>query len=88
MTTWEWIGFAFVLSIAVSSLIFVTVCCMRSPQISRDEENELLQDALYHSGYDWEDCIDCGGPPHDEQCRFWKLRHLFPLWFEGQEEQE
>ena len=51
-----------------------------------EEENDLLQDALYHSGYDWDDCIDCGGPPHDEHCRFWKLRHLFPLWFEGQED--
>ena len=48
-----------------------------------EEENELLQDALYHSGYDWTDCIDCGGPPHNEYCRFWKLRHLFPLWFEA-----
>jgi len=32
-----------------------------------------LMDALYHSGYDPEDCIDCGGPPHNEWCRFWKL---------------
>ena len=49
-------------------------------------ENEKLQDAIYHSGYDWDDCIDCGGPPHNEYCRFWKLRHLFPLWFERQGE--
>jgi len=47
-----------------------------------EAENAALVDALYHSGYDPEDCIDCGGPPHNEQCRFWKLRHLFPTWFE------
>ena len=54
----------------------------KSHRRSLKRENEQLQDALYHSGYDWTDCIDCGGPPHNEHCRFWKLRHLFPLWFE------
>ena len=42
-------------------------------------ENEALLDALVHSGYDPEDCIDCGGPPHNEHCRFWKVRHLLPF---------
>lgn len=39
-------------------------------------DNEMLLDALEHCGYDPEDCIDCGGPPHNEWCRFWKLRHV------------
>ena len=42
-------------------------------------ENEMLLDALVHSGYDPDDCIDCGGPPHNEYCRFWKVRHLLPF---------
>ncbi len=39
-----------------------------------------LTDALEHCGYDPEDCIDCGGPPHNEWCRFWKLRHVLSYW--------
>ena len=42
-------------------------------------ENEMLFDALVHSGYDPNDCIDCGGPPHNEHCRFWKLRNILPF---------
>ena len=42
---------------------------------------ELLVDALEHCGYDETDCIDCGGPPHNEWCRFWKLRDVVPLLF-------
>ena len=42
-------------------------------------EHAKLLDALEHCGYDPTDCIDCGGPPHNEHCRFWKLRHL-GLW--------
>ena len=60
------------------------ICKLEDRIAELSAENEKLQDAIYHSGYDWEDCIDCGGPPHNEYCRFWKLRHLFPLWFEGQ----
>lgn len=45
-----------------------------------EEENEALIDALNHCGYDPDDCIDCGGPPHNEHCRFWKLRHLLSYW--------
>ena len=43
-------------------------------------ENEMLVDALEHCGYDPEDCIDCGGPPHNEYCRFWKLRHILSFF--------
>jgi hypothetical protein len=43
-------------------------------------QNELLIDALEHCGYDPEDCIDCGGPPHNDTCRFWKLRHVLSYW--------
>ena len=43
-------------------------------------ENEALIDALNHCGYDPNDCIDCGGPPHNEWCRFWKVRHLLSYW--------
>ena len=39
-----------------------------------------LTDALEHCGYDPDDCIDCGGPPHNEWCRFWKLRHILSYW--------
>lgn len=39
-------------------------------------------DALEHCGYDPDDCIDCGGPPHNEWCRFWKLRHILSYWKE------
>ena len=45
-----------------------------------EADNETLLDALEHCGYDPEDCIDCGGPPHDEHCRFWKLKHLLSYW--------
>ena len=41
---------------------------------------EVLIDALNHCGYDPDDCIDCGGPPHNEWCRFWKVRHLLSYW--------
>ena len=44
------------------------------------EQNERLVDALEHCGYDSEDCIDCGGPPHNDTCRFWKLRHVLSYW--------
>ena len=39
-----------------------------------------LIDALNHCGYGPDDCIDCGGPPHNEWCRFWKIRHLLDYW--------
>ena len=42
---------------------------------------DLLVDALEHCGYDERDCIDCGGPPHNESCRFWKLRRIVPGLF-------
>jgi len=45
-----------------------------------EEENEALIDALEHCGYDPDDCIDCGGPPHNEWCRLWKIRHLLSYW--------
>lgn len=48
------------------------------PYANLEAENEMLLDALAHCGYDPEDCIDCGGPPHNEYCRFWKLRHILP----------
>lgn len=41
-----------------------------------ESENEALIDVIEHCGYDPEDCIDCGGPPHNEHCRFWKIRYL------------
>ena len=47
------------------------------------EANERLVDALEHCGYDPEDCIDCGGPPHDDTCRFWKLRNILSYWEEA-----
>ena len=43
---------------------------------------EELEDALEHCGYDPTDCIDCGGPPHNEWCRFWKLRDFVPALFD------
>lgn len=43
-------------------------------------ENEKLVDALEHCGYDPEDCIECGGPPCNETCRFWKLRDVLSYW--------
>ncbi len=48
---------------------------------------EGLEDALVHSGYDPTDCIDCGGPPHNEWCRFWKLRDVVPILFALAEEE-
>lgn len=48
---------------------------------------EGLEDALEHCGYDPTDCIDCGGPPHNEWCRFWKLRDILPVLFAAAEEE-
>ena len=45
-------------------------------------ERDALVDTLEHCGYDPEDCIDCGGPPHNKWCRFWKLRHILSYWEE------
>ena len=45
-----------------------------------------VEDALEHCGYDPTDCIDCGGPPHNKWCRFWKLRDVVPLLFSLAEE--
>ena len=53
----------------------------RSHEMASEEEREALIDALEHCGYDKRDCIDCGGPPHNEWCRFWKLRDVVPLLF-------
>ena len=41
---------------------------------------DAMLDSLEHCGYDPDDCIDCGGPPHNEWCRFWKLRHILIYW--------
>ena len=46
-----------------------------------EDKLEVMEDALVHCGYDVTDCIDCGGPPHNEWCRFWKLRDIVPLLF-------
>ena len=46
-----------------------------------------MEDALEHCGYDPTDCIDCGGPPHNEWCRFWKLRDVVPILFAAAEEE-
>jgi hypothetical protein len=43
---------------------------------------ELALDTIEHSGYDPDDCIDCGGPPHNEHCRFYRLRDLLSFWDE------
>ena len=51
-----------------------------------EQRVEGLEDALEHCGYDPTDCIDCGGPPHNEWCRFWKLRDVVPLLFALAEE--
>ena len=66
--------------------VFDEACLMRDDLVwtlkaiaQLEAENEGLMDALDHCGYDPTDCIDCGGPPHNEHCRFWKLRHL-GLW--------
>ena len=49
-------------------------------------EHDMLTDALEHCGYDPLDCIDCGGPPHNDTCRFWKLRDIVPDLFVEAEE--
>jgi len=46
-----------------------------------EDKLEAMEDALEHCGYDPADCIDCGGPPHNEWCRFWKLRDIVPILF-------
>jgi len=56
---------------------------VRGMQKGRERKNaliELLIDALEHCGYNPDDCIDCGGPPHEETCRFWKLRNILSYW--------
>ena len=53
----------------------------------QEERIEELKDALEHCGYDPTDCIDCGGPPHNEWCRFWKLRDFVPALFALAEEE-
>ena len=50
--------------------------------VTAEAENEALLDALEHCGYDPEDCIDCCGPPCNDTCRFWKLRHVLSYWEE------
>ena len=60
---------------------------LESRQHQLEAENEALREALDHCGYDPTDCIDCGGPPHNEHCRFWKLRHL-GLWADALKEGE
>ena len=68
----------------------IRVSEVRAPMLERwgqrvmelQDDRDALLDALYHCGYDPDDCIDCGGPPHNEWCRFWKLRHILSYWEE------
>ena len=53
---------------------------------SLEQRVERYRDALEHCGYDPTDCIDCGGPPHNEWCRFWKLRNVVPILFAAADE--
>jgi hypothetical protein len=53
-----------------------------------EQQVEGLEDALEHCGYDPTDCIDCGGPPHNKWCRFWKLRDFVPALFDLASQEE
>lgn len=55
MTFLGWVGFGFVLLLAVAAVIVTVACCMRSSQISRQEESRE---------YPWEPI-----PPLEEKYR-------------------